>query len=65
MPAAGSADDVLDERELPVPRELVFEVWTVAEHFARAGSPPTESTYRGARWMRVDYLQQESTRWPR
>src|SRR5215471_17960538 len=34
MPTAGSADDLLDEREFPVPRELVFEVWTVAEHFA-------------------------------
>lgn len=39
MPAAGSVDDVLDERELPVPRELVFEVWTVAEHFARWFAP--------------------------
>ena len=39
MPAAGSADDLLDERELPVPRELVFEVWTVAEHFARWFAP--------------------------
>jgi uncharacterized protein YndB with AHSA1/START domain len=39
MPAAGSADDILDEREFPVPRELVFEVWTVAEHFARWFAP--------------------------
>ena len=39
MPAAGSADDLLDEREFPVPRELVFEVWTVAEHFARWFAP--------------------------
>ncbi len=39
MPAARSADDLLDEREFPVPRELVFEVWTVAEHFARWFAP--------------------------
>src|SRR5262249_56361961 len=39
MPAAGIADDLLDEREFPVPRELVFEVWTVAEHFARWFAP--------------------------
>src|SRR5262245_42516800 len=37
MPAARSADDLLDERELPVPRELVFEVWTVAERACRRG----------------------------
>ena len=39
MPADESADDLLDEREFPVPRELVFEVWTVAEHFARWFAP--------------------------
>ena len=39
MSAAGSPDDLLDEREFPVPRELVFEVWTVAEHFARWFAP--------------------------
>lgn len=39
MPAAESADDLLGEREFPVPRELVFEVWTVAEHFARWFGP--------------------------
>jgi uncharacterized protein YndB with AHSA1/START domain len=41
MPAAGSTDDddLLDDREFAVPRELVFEAWTVAEHFARWFAP--------------------------
>ena len=39
MPAAGSASDLLDDREFAVPRELVFEAWTVAEHFARWFAP--------------------------
>jgi uncharacterized protein YndB with AHSA1/START domain len=39
MPAAGSASDLLDDREFAVPRELMFEVWTVAEHFARWFGP--------------------------
>lgn len=39
MPAARSAEDLIDERELAVPRELVFEAWTVPEHFARWFAP--------------------------
>jgi uncharacterized protein YndB with AHSA1/START domain len=39
MRAAGSASDLLDDRELAVPRELVFEAWTVPEHFARWFGP--------------------------
>ena len=39
MPAAGSASDLIDERELAVPRELLFEAWTVAAHFARWFAP--------------------------
>ena len=39
MPAAENASDLLDERELAVPRELVFEAWTVPEHFARWFAP--------------------------
>ena len=39
MPAARSASDLLDEREFAVPRELVFEAWTVPEHFARWFGP--------------------------
>lgn len=31
--------DLLGDRELAVPRELVFEAWTVAEHFARWFGP--------------------------
>src|SRR5215475_455300 len=38
MPDAGSAD-LIDDREFAVPRELVFEAWTVAEHFARWFAP--------------------------
>jgi uncharacterized protein YndB with AHSA1/START domain len=34
-----SDKDLLDDREYPVPRELVFEVWTQAEHFARWFAP--------------------------
>jgi uncharacterized protein YndB with AHSA1/START domain len=39
VPAAGSVSDLLDEREFAVPRELVFEAWTVPEHFARWFAP--------------------------
>ena len=35
MRAAGSASDLLDDREFEVLRELVFEAWTVPEHRAR------------------------------
>ena len=39
MPAAGNVSDLLDDREFAVPRELVFEAWTVPEHFARWFAP--------------------------
>jgi uncharacterized protein YndB with AHSA1/START domain len=39
MPAAESANDLIDEREYPFPRELVFEAWTKAEHLARWFGP--------------------------
>lgn len=39
MPAAGNASDLLGDREFAVPRELVFEAWTVPEHFARWFAP--------------------------
>jgi uncharacterized protein YndB with AHSA1/START domain len=39
MRAAGSASDLVDDREFAVPRELVFEAWTVPEHFARWFAP--------------------------
>ena len=39
MRAAASASDLLDDREFAVPRELVFEAWTVPEHFARWFGP--------------------------
>ena len=39
MHAAGNASDLIDEREFAVPRELVFEAWTVAEHFAQWFAP--------------------------
>ena len=39
MPAAGSDDELIDDREYAAPRELVFEAWTVAEHFARWFGP--------------------------
>jgi len=39
MAAAESASDLVVDRELAVPRELVFEAWTVAEHFARWFAP--------------------------
>ncbi len=38
MQAANDAD-LIDDRELAVPRELVFEAWTVPEHFARWFAP--------------------------
>lgn len=34
-----SADQLIDEREYAAPRNLVFEVWTRAEHFARWFGP--------------------------
>jgi uncharacterized protein YndB with AHSA1/START domain len=39
MRGGESVSDLLDDRELAVPRELVFEVWTTAEHFARWFAP--------------------------
>jgi uncharacterized protein YndB with AHSA1/START domain len=39
MPAAGDASDLIDDRELAAPREVVFEAWTVPEHFARWFAP--------------------------
>jgi uncharacterized protein YndB with AHSA1/START domain len=37
-PASGDRD-LIDDREFAAPRELVFEMWTVAEHFARWFAP--------------------------
>jgi uncharacterized protein YndB with AHSA1/START domain len=34
-----SDGDLIDDRELAAPRELVFEAWTVPEHFARWFAP--------------------------
>jgi uncharacterized protein YndB with AHSA1/START domain len=39
VPVAQSASDLIDDLEFAVPRELVFEAWTVAEHFARWFGP--------------------------
>ena len=39
MRVAEGADELIDDREYAAPRELVFEVWTVAEHFARWFGP--------------------------
>lgn len=39
MGAAGSDSDLVDDREFAVPPELVFEVWTRPEHFARWFAP--------------------------
>lgn len=39
MRDVGSASELIDDREYPVPRELVFEVWTQAAHFARWFGP--------------------------
>jgi uncharacterized protein YndB with AHSA1/START domain len=39
MPAAEDASDLIDDREYAFPRELVFEAWTVPEHFARWFAP--------------------------
>ena len=39
MRVAETADELIDDREYAAPRELVFEVWTVAEHFARWFGP--------------------------
>ena len=39
MAARNSASDLIDEREYDAPRELLFECWTVAEHFARWFAP--------------------------
>ena len=38
MRVAASAD-LIDDREYAAPPELVFEVWTKAEHFARWFAP--------------------------
>jgi uncharacterized protein YndB with AHSA1/START domain len=39
MRVAGSSDELIDDREYAVPRELMFEMWTKAEHFARWFGP--------------------------
>ncbi|HVV50343.1 MAG TPA: SRPBCC domain-containing protein [Polyangia bacterium] len=39
MRAAGSASDLVDDRQLAVPPELVFGAWTVPEHFVRWFGP--------------------------
>ena len=39
MGAVESVDDLIDDREYAFPRELVFEAWTKAEHFARWFAP--------------------------
>jgi uncharacterized protein YndB with AHSA1/START domain len=39
MHAPGNASDLIDDRQFAVPRELVFEAWTAAEHFARWFAP--------------------------
>lgn len=39
MPAASDAKDLIDDREYAAPPELVFAVWTQAEHFARWFAP--------------------------
>ena len=39
MPAVEDASDLIDDREYAAPPELVFEVWTRAEHFARWFAP--------------------------
>lgn len=39
MPAAESASDLIDDREYPFSRELVFEAWTKPEHLARWFGP--------------------------
>src|SRR5262249_28396930 len=39
MRAEENASDLIDDREFAVPRELVFEAWTVPEHFARWFAP--------------------------
>jgi uncharacterized protein YndB with AHSA1/START domain len=41
VPAARSDElpDLIDDREYAAPRELVFECWTQAEHFARWFAP--------------------------
>jgi uncharacterized protein YndB with AHSA1/START domain len=36
---SADADDLIDDREYAAPRELVFECWTRAEHFARWFAP--------------------------
>jgi uncharacterized protein YndB with AHSA1/START domain len=37
--ADARSDDLIDDREYAAPPELVFEVWTKAEHFARWFAP--------------------------
>ena len=39
MHAVENASDLIDDREYAAPPELVFEVWTKAEHFARWFAP--------------------------
>lgn len=39
MRAVESADELIDDREYAAPRELVFEVWTEARHFAQWFGP--------------------------
>ena len=39
MSVAASAD-LIDDREYAAPPELVFEVWTKAEHLARCWKSP-------------------------
>lgn len=39
MGAAASDSDLIDDREYAVPRELVFEAWTVPEHLAQWFGP--------------------------
>lgn len=39
MRVAGSADELIDDREYAAPRELVFAMWTKAEHLAQWFGP--------------------------
>ncbi|HEX3476353.1 MAG TPA: SRPBCC domain-containing protein [Kofleriaceae bacterium] len=62
MRAAASASDLLDDREFAVPRELVFEAWTVPEHFARWFGPG--EGWRQSAERLAEYLEHRSTSWP-
>ena len=64
MHAAGNASDLLDDREFAVPRELVFEAWTVPEHFARWFGPHGVEGWRHSAERLAEYLEQRSTSWP-